>query len=72
MGLIARLKNALCVMGGLALVVYGLVCLMSVDHWVIGKFALGARDSWGVPVLLILLGGTSVLHGWIDHSNRRT
>jgi DNA helicase II / ATP-dependent DNA helicase PcrA len=34
-------------------------CLLGVDHLVLSKYTPGARDSWGVPVLLMLMGGAS-------------
>ena len=56
------LKNGLCILGGLALVAYSIICLAGVEHIVLGKNP-GARDSIGTPLLLLLLGGTSVLYG---------
>jgi len=66
MRIILKLRNALCIAGGLALMIYGGVCLLGVDHWIYSKYTAGARDSWGVPVLLLLVGGVSVLYGWFD------
>jgi len=71
MHMLVQLRNALFIAGGVALLAYGGACLLGVDHLVFSKYTPGARDSWGVPVLLMLIGGASVLYGWFDLALRR-